>query len=142
MRLNEMLKIVIDDVENLIYGLERSKDRIDVKVTEINDPTQNQEIMLSEYVKKIREISNLLEKYVQLLEEDISDIKASKEKIKEADKVIKVIVDGVTTVREKVVKQKINNVGSNVGTIGERIVKETMKTATSSVGAMVERSNK
>lgn len=141
MRLNEMLVICIDDVEKLIYGLEKSKDRIDVTVAAIKNPTQNQEIMLSEYVKRIKEISNLLKKYVELLGEDISDIKASKEKVKETDDAIKNIVSSVGEMGERIIRETTRNkVVSDVGAIGEKIIKKTtIKKIVSDVGARAEK---
>lgn len=79
------VKAKIEDIDGLISSIKTSKDAIDVSVSSIKEPAKSKGIMVSEYVKRIRDISSLLDKYKQLLDKDISDINDSKEKIQEMD---------------------------------------------------------
>ncbi len=80
------LKVAIEDVDSLISSIKTSKDAIDISVSSVKDPSKSQGIMVSEYIKRIRNISSLLDKYKQLLDKDISDIKESEKKIQQMDR--------------------------------------------------------
>ena len=80
------LKVKSDDIDALIDAIKKNKDAIDISVSSIKDPSQSKGIMLSEYINRIKNISDLLGKYKQLLDKDISDIRNSKETINEMDK--------------------------------------------------------
>ena len=80
------LKAKIDDIDALIGSIRTNKDAIDISVSSIKEPSQSKGIMISEYIKRIKSISGLLDKYKQLLDKDISDINTSKETIREMDK--------------------------------------------------------
>lgn len=80
------LKAKLDDIDVLVGAIKTNKDAIDISVSYIKDPSKSKGIMVTEYIKRIRNISDLLNKYKQLLDKDISDINMSKDKIKEMDK--------------------------------------------------------
>lgn len=80
------LKVAIENVDSLISSIKTSKDAIDISVSSVKDPSKSKGIMVSEYIKRIRNISSLLDKYKQLLDKDISDIKESEEKIQQMDR--------------------------------------------------------
>lgn len=80
------LKAKLDDIDVLVGAIKTNKDAIDISVSSIKDPSKSKGIMVTEYIKRIRNISDLLNKYKQLLDKDISDINMSKDKIKEMDK--------------------------------------------------------
>ncbi len=80
------LKAKIEDIDGLIKAIKTDKDAIDVSVSSIKNPSRSKGIMAFEYVKRIKDISKLLDKYKQLLDKDISDINNSKQKIQEMDK--------------------------------------------------------
>ena len=80
------LKAKLDDIDVLVGAIKTNKDAIDISVSSIKDPSKSKGIMVTEYIKRIRSISDLLNKYKQLLDKDISDINMSKEKIQEMDK--------------------------------------------------------
>lgn len=79
------MKAKIEDIDGLLSSIRTNKDGIDISVSSINDPSKCKGIMLSKYIECIRNISDLLDKYKQLLEKDISDISNSKDKIQEMD---------------------------------------------------------
>lgn len=83
------LKAKLDDIDALVSSIKTNKDAIDISISSINDPSMSRGIMVTEYIKRVRNISDLLSKYKQLLEKDISDINMSKEKIQEMDKQMK-----------------------------------------------------
>ena len=85
------LKAKLDDIDALVSSIKTNKDAIDISISSINDPSMSRGIMVTEYIKRVRNISDLLSKYKQLLEKDISDINMSKEKIQEMDKQMKVL---------------------------------------------------
>lgn len=80
------LKAKIEDIDGLISSIKTGKDAIDISVSSVKDPSKSKGIMVTEYIKRIKDISSLLDKYKQLLDKDISDINSSKEKIQEMDK--------------------------------------------------------
>ena len=80
------LKANLDEINTMIGTMKTKKDNMDISVSSITDPSKSEGIMLTKYIEKIREISDLLFKYKQLLAKDILDIKNSKEKIREMDK--------------------------------------------------------
>lgn len=80
------LKAKLDDIDVLVGAIKTNKDAIDISVSSIKDPSKSKGIMVTEYIKRIRNISDLLNQYKQLLDKDISDINMSKDKIKEMDK--------------------------------------------------------
>lgn len=80
------LKANLDEIDTMIGTMKTKKDNMDISVSSITDPSKSEGIMLTKYIEKIREISDLLFKYKQLLAKDILDIKNSKEKIREMDK--------------------------------------------------------
>lgn len=80
------IKVKIEDIDGFISSIKTSKEAIDISVSSINDPSKSKGIMVSEYVKRIRDISSLLDKYKQLLDKDITDINDTKGKIQEMDK--------------------------------------------------------
>lgn len=80
------VKANLDDIDTLIGDIKTKKDAIDISVSSVKDPSKCKGIMLSDYIKRIRDISSLLNKYKQLLNQDIDDINLSKEKIREMDK--------------------------------------------------------
>lgn len=80
------VKAKIEDINGLISSIKTNKDNIDISVSSVKEPTKSKGIMVSEYIIRIRNISNLLDKYKQLLDKDISDINNSKSKIQEMDK--------------------------------------------------------
>lgn len=80
------LKAKIEDIDSLISSIKTKKDAIDVSVSSINDPSKCVGIMVFKYIERIKSISNLLDKYKQLLDKDITDITDSKEKIQQMDK--------------------------------------------------------
>lgn len=80
------VKANLDDIDILIGSIKTSKDAIDISVSSVKDPAKCKGIMVSEYIKRIRDISSLLNKYKQLLDKDIADINLSKDKIQEMDK--------------------------------------------------------
>lgn len=80
------IKANLDDIDTLIGSIKTKKDAIDISVSSVKDPSKCKGIMLSDYIKRIRDISSLLNKYKQLLNQDIDDINLSKEKIREMDK--------------------------------------------------------
>ena len=82
------LKAKLDDIDVLVGAIKTNKDAIDISVSSIKDPSKSKGIMVTEYIKRIRNISDILNKYKQLLDKDISDINMSKDKIKEMDKQI------------------------------------------------------
>lgn len=83
--MNEV-KANLDDIDTLISSIKTKTDAIDISVSSVKDPSKCKGIMVSEYIKRIRDISSLLNKYKQLLEKDIADINISKNKIREMDK--------------------------------------------------------
>ena len=80
------VKANLDDIDTLIGSIKTNKDAIDISVSSVKDPSKCEGIMVSEYIKRIRDISSLLNKYKQLLDKDIADINVSKDKIREMDK--------------------------------------------------------
>lgn len=80
------LKANLDEIDTMIGTMKTKKDNMDISVSSITDPSKSEGIMLTKYIEKIREISDLLFKYKQLLAKDILDIKNSKEKIRKMDK--------------------------------------------------------
>ncbi len=80
------LKAKLDDIVILTRSIKSKKDAINTSVSSVTDPSKTKGIMLSEYIKRIRDISNLLNKYKQLLDKDVEDINLSKDKIREMDK--------------------------------------------------------
>ncbi len=89
------LKVKLDDIDILIGAIKTNKDAIDVSVSSIKNPSQSKGIMVSEYIKRIKKISVLLDKYKLLLDKDISDINISKKKIQEMDKQMKGLSKGI-----------------------------------------------
>ena len=89
------LKAKLDDIDVLVSSIKTNKDAIDISISAINDPSKSKGIMVTEYIKRIRNISDLLNKYKQLLDKDISDINMSKEKIREMDKQMKDLSKGI-----------------------------------------------
>lgn len=79
------VKANIKDIDGLITAIKNSKEAINTKVS-IDEPSKSKDIMLFEYIDKVKEISKLLVEYKKLLDKDISDINNSKEKIQEMDK--------------------------------------------------------
>ncbi len=80
------VKAKIEDIDDLIGAIKTNKDAIDISVSSVKDPSKSKGIMVTNYIKRIRNISDLLDQYKQLLDKDISDINNSKEKIQEMDK--------------------------------------------------------
>lgn len=80
------IKANLDDFDILIDSIKTSNDAIDISVSSVKDPSKCKGIMVSEYIKRIHDISSLLNKYKQLLDKDIADINLSKDKIREMDK--------------------------------------------------------
>lgn len=80
------VKANLDDIDVLVGAIKTKKNAIEESVSSIKDPSKSKGIMVTDYIKRIREISSLLGKYKQLLEADISDINISKDKIREMDK--------------------------------------------------------
>lgn len=80
------LKAKLDDIDVLIGSIETNKEAIDISVSSIKEPSKSKGIMVTEYIKRLKDISNLLNMYKQLLGKDVSDINMSKEKIQEMDK--------------------------------------------------------
>lgn len=80
------VKANLDDIDIFIGAIKSKKDAIDISVSDVKDPSKCKGIMVSEYIKRIRDISTLLNKYKQLLDKDITDINLSKDKIREMDK--------------------------------------------------------
>ena len=79
------VKANIGDIDGLITAIKNSKEAINTKVS-IDEPSKSKDIMLFEYIDKVKEISKLLVEYKKLLDKDISDINNSKIKIQEMDK--------------------------------------------------------
>ena len=79
------LKAKLDEIDSLIGCIKKNKEAIDISVSSIKDPSKSEGIMVTEYIKRIRDISDVLDKYKQLLDKDISDIDMSKDKIQEMD---------------------------------------------------------
>lgn len=80
------LKAKKDEIDKLIKAIEKKRDAIDVSVSSIEEPSKSKGIMLTEYIKRIEKISDLLKNYKQLLDKDVSDINKSIDKILEMDK--------------------------------------------------------
>ena len=80
------VKANLDDIDTLIGSMKTKKDAIDISVSSVKDPSKCKGIKLSDYIKRIRDISSLLNQYKQLLDKDIEDINISKDKIREMDK--------------------------------------------------------
>lgn len=80
------LKANLDEIELLIGSMKTCKSAIETSVSTINDPSKSEGIMLTEYIDRIRKISNLLSDYKKMLDKDISDISISTGKIQEMDK--------------------------------------------------------
>lgn len=78
-------KIKIDEVDGLIGSIKTNEKAVDISVSSVKEPAKSRGIMVSEYVKRIKDISKLLDRYKQLLDKDIIDIRISKEKILEMD---------------------------------------------------------
>ena len=78
-------KAKMDDLDGLLNSIQYYKDAISTSVTAIKEPSVCQDIMLSEYVQTLRDISKLLDKYKELLNKDIADIRNAKSKIQEMD---------------------------------------------------------
>lgn len=89
------LKAKLDDIDVLVGSIKTNKDAINISVSSVKDPSKSKGIMVSEYIKRIKDISDLLNRYKQLLDKDISDINASKEKIQEMDKDMENLSKGV-----------------------------------------------
>lgn len=89
------LKAKLDDIDVLIEAIKTNKEAMDISVSSIEDPSKSKGIMVTEYIKRIRDISDLLNKYKQLLDKDISDINMSKDKIKEMDKQMETLSKGI-----------------------------------------------
>ncbi|MBE5872846.1 MAG: hypothetical protein E7287_00405 [Lachnospiraceae bacterium] len=80
------LKARIEDIDGLVKAIKTNSDAIDISVSSVKEPSKSKGIVVTEYIKRIREISQLLDKYKQLLDRDVLDIKDSKDKIQEMDK--------------------------------------------------------
>lgn len=80
------VKANLDDIDVLIGSIKTSKDAIDISVSSVKNPSKSKGIMVFEYIKRIKEISSLLNKYKELLDKDIADINISKDKFREMDK--------------------------------------------------------
>lgn len=92
--MNEV-KANLDDIDTLIGSIKTKKNAIDISVSSVKDSSKCKGIMVSEYIKRIRDISSLLNKYKQLLEKDIADINISKDKIREMDKQMEELSKGI-----------------------------------------------
>ncbi len=79
------LKAKLDDIDALIGYIKTNKDAFDLSVSSVKEPSKCKGIMVSEYIKRIKKISDLLGKYKQLLDKDVLDINISKETIREMD---------------------------------------------------------
>ena len=76
------------DIDYLWKAIKASGESMDTSVKDIDNPSQCSGIMITEYVDRIKKISNLLKSYKKLLRKDALDILASKDKIVEMDRKI------------------------------------------------------
>lgn len=76
------------DIDYLWKEIKASGESMDTSVKDIDNPSQCSGIMITEYVDRIKKISNLLKSYKKLLRKDALDILASKDKIVEMDRKI------------------------------------------------------
>ena len=88
------LKVNVNELDHLVYGIKSAKDNINTSVASIMSPSKSSGIMISSYVERIKQISGLLDAYKQLLEKDVLDIVVSKNKITEMDQHITTLYQG------------------------------------------------
>ena len=89
------LKIKLNELSELIESIKKNKTALDTSVASIKQPPQSKGIMVSTYVDKIHEISKLLDKYKELLEKDLTDFIAAKQKLEEMDQEMETLYDNV-----------------------------------------------